>query len=74
MTEEDNLLREAISKIAGQERQILDDFAKANIAAKSFLTHEDIAYIITHLQLYQQEVREGNFFGYKYWYSWREND
>ena len=74
MNEFDDKLQEAVSQIRGQELKILDDFAKAYLAGMAYSSPKDIAWIIKHLQLNQQEVREPGKFGYKYWYSLRDLD
>lgn len=69
----DQLLEKAVAQIRGQELKILEDFAKAYLASMSFLCAKDIAWMIEHLQLNQQKVDDPNHFGYKYWYSFRED-
>jgi len=71
MNEHDDLLEKAVSKIRDQELKILDDFAKAYLAAE-FLSGHDLAWCVKNIQLNQQKVNEGEKFGYKYWYSLKE--
>ena len=73
MMDFDKALEKAVSEIRHQELKILDDFAKAYLAGMSYTSSKDIAWMIRHLQLNQQEVREETKFGNKYWYSLRDD-
>jgi len=70
----DVLLEKAIREITGQEREILDQFAKAFIAAKSIQTETDVAWLVTHLQLNKQYTNENGLGGWRYWFSFHGDD
>jgi hypothetical protein len=74
MLDADAILHEAVSQIRGQELKILDDFAKAYLSGMAYSSPKDIAYLIKHIQLNQQQVNEEGKFGYKYWYTLREDE
>lgn len=67
----EDLLQKAVSEIRNQELKILDDFAKAYLAGLSYSSSKDIAWLIQHLQLNQQQTDQP--FGFKYWYSLKED-
>ncbi len=75
MTEEfDSLFERAVREIAGKEAEIIDQFAKAFVAAKSITTESDVAWLITHLQLNRQDNLLDGSPGYRYWFSFREEE
>ncbi len=70
----DEKLKEAVSQIRGQQDRILEDFCKAYLASMSLSHPRDIAWIIKHLQLNTQKTDDNDVFGFKYWFSLREDE
>lgn len=70
----DELLEKAVREIAGKEREIIDQFAKTFVAAKSLQTETDLVWLITHLQLNRQDTFEDGKAGYRLWFSFHGED
>lgn len=70
----DELLEKAVRAIAGHEREILDQFAKAFVAAKSLQTEIDLVWLLTHLQLNRQDTFQDGIAGVKYWFSFHDDN
>lgn len=69
----DELLRETSKKIAGHEREILNEYCKANIAAFCLKDGKDLVDILKDYRINIQNVFEGNTIIMKYWFDKIEN-
>jgi len=70
----DEMLEKAVREIAGKEREIIDQFAKVFVAAKSLQTETDLVWLLTHLQINRQDTCENGLAGYRLWFSFHADD